>query len=149
MQYDQVIAKQVQVRPEQVAATIDMLDSGNTIPFIARYRKERTGGLDEEQLRQISAALDSLRTLDERRQTIVAAIEAQGKLTPELRQKIVAAETRTALEDLYQPYKTKRRTRNDCARAGPRAVSNDDCGANTAAAISCYSRGTLYYARRS
>ena len=95
---------------------IDLLDSGNTIPFIARYRKEMTGSLDEEQLRQIGALLDKLRALDKRRQTIVAAIEAQGKLTPELHKQLIAAETLTALEDLYQPYKKKRSTRASLAR---------------------------------
>lgn len=116
MAYAEQIARQISVRPEQVAATIELLDAGNTIPFIARYRKERTHNLDEEQLRQIGAALEALRSLDERRATIVAAIEGQGKLTPELRAQLMAAETRTVLEDLYQPYKTKRRTRASIAR---------------------------------
>jgi uncharacterized protein len=99
-----------------VAATIALFDAGNTIPFVARYRKERTGGLDEEQLRQVQAALERVRALDERRQTIIAAIEAQGKLTPDLQAQLRAADTRTALEDLYQPYKQKRRTRAAIAR---------------------------------
>ncbi|HEX6289974.1 MAG TPA: Tex family protein [Herpetosiphonaceae bacterium] len=116
MTYAQQIATQLNLRPEQVAATIELFDDGNTLPFIARYRKERTGGLDEEQLRAVGGALESLRALDERRQTIVAAIEAQGKLTPELHAQILAAATRTALEDLYQPYKAKRRTRASIAR---------------------------------
>lgn len=114
--YAQRIATQLNLRPTQVAATIDLLDEGNTLPFIARYRKERTGLLDEEQLRQISALVESLRTLDERRQAIIASIEEQGKLTPELHQQLLAADTRTALEDLYQPYKPKRRTRASSAR---------------------------------
>lgn len=114
--YAQRIATQLNLRPTQVAATIDLLDEGNTLPFIARYRKERTGLLDEEQLRQISALVESLRTLDERRQAIIASIEEQGKLTPELHQQLLAADTRTALEDLYQPYKPKRRTRASIAR---------------------------------
>jgi len=116
MTYADQIAAELNVRTEQVAATIQLLDDGNTLPFIARYRKEVTGGLDEEQLRQLSARLDQLRNLDERRQTIVASIEAQGKLTPELHQQLLAAETRTELEDLYQPYKPKRRTRATVAR---------------------------------
>lgn len=110
------IATQLNLRPEQVTATIELLDAGNTLPFIARYRKEVTGGLDEEQIRQLSTLLAKLRALDERRQTVVASIEAQGKLTPELHQQLLATETLTALEDLYQPYKPKRRTRASVAR---------------------------------
>src|SRR5919199_1847843 len=114
--YPQPIAAALKVRPEQAAATIELLEADNTVPFIARYRKERTGGLDEEQIRQVNALLESQRALDERRATIVASIEEQGKLTPELHQQLLAAETRTALEDLYQPYKPKRRTRASIAR---------------------------------
>jgi protein Tex len=114
--YSQKIAGQLKVRPNQVAATIELLDDGNTLPFIARYRKEATGGLDEEQLRQASALLDSLRALDKRRQTILEAIAGQDKLTTELEADIRAAETLTHLEDLYQPYKPKRRTRASVAR---------------------------------
>ncbi len=109
------IADQTHLRATQVAATIELLDAGNTVPFIARYRKERTGGLDEDQLRQISALLQHLRALDERRQTIIDSITAQGQLTPELHQQLLAADSRTALEDLYQPYKPKRRTRASIA----------------------------------
>ncbi len=116
MNHAQQIATQLNLCPEQVTATIELLDAGNTLPFIARYRKEVTGGLDDEQLRQLSALLSKLRALDKRRQTIVATIEAQGKLTPALRQQLLAAGTRTALEDLYQPYKPKRRTRASRAR---------------------------------
>jgi uncharacterized protein len=116
MDYAVHIANELSVRSAQVAATIELLDEGNTIPFIARYRKEVTGELDEEQLRRLSAELDRLRALDDRRATILASIEEQGKLTPELRRRILAAETRTELEDLYQPYKPKRRTRASVAR---------------------------------
>ena len=116
MNYARRITTQLNLRPEQVTATIELLDAGNTLPFIARYRKEMTGGLDEEQLRQLSTLLARLRALDKRRQTIVASIEAQGKLTPELHQQLLAAGTRTTLEDLYQPYKPKRRTRASRAR---------------------------------
>ncbi|RPJ51806.1 MAG: RNA-binding transcriptional accessory protein, partial [Chloroflexi bacterium] len=112
----ETIAKQLNLRTIQVAAAIELLDEGNTIPFIARYRKEATGTLDEEQLRQVETTLDRLRALEERRATVLASIEEQGKLTGELRQKIQAAETMTALEDLYQPYKPKRRTRASIAR---------------------------------
>jgi uncharacterized protein len=112
----QQIATHLHLPPGQVAATMALLDAGNTLPFIARYRKEVTGGLDEEQIRQLSALLARLRTLDERRQTVLATIEEQGKLTPGLRQQILAADTLTALEDLYQPYKPRRRTRASMAR---------------------------------
>ena len=110
------IAVQLNLRPAQVAATVELFDGGNTLPFIARYRKEATGGLDEEQLRQLSALLAKLRKLDERRQTVVAAIEKQGQLTPELHQQLIEADTLAALEDLYRPYKLKRRTRASVAR---------------------------------
>jgi len=110
------ISNQLGISTPQVTATIDLLDSGNTLPFIARYRKEATGGLDEEQIRALSALLESLRTLDERRETIIASIEEQEKMTPDLHAALLAAETRTELEDLYQPYKPKRRTRASMAR---------------------------------
>lgn len=116
MNYAEYISTRIHAAPKQVAATINLLDEGNTLPFIARYRKEMTGGLDEEQIREISEQIVSLRALDERRETILASIEEQGKLTPELRAQIAAAETRTALEDLYQPYRPKRRTRAGIAR---------------------------------
>ena len=110
------IAKALNLRANQVSATIRLLDEGNTIPFMARYRKEVTGMLDEEQLRHISDLLEKLRALDKRRETIITTIESQGKLTPELHEKILAADTLTELEDLYQPYKPKRRTRATIAR---------------------------------
>lgn len=115
-EYAGKIAAQLTIRMPQVAATIELLDGGNTIPFIARYRKEVTGGLDEEQLRAIQSTLEALRKLDERRTSIFASIEEQGKLTEELRGQLLAADTLTALEDLYQPYKPKRRTRAMIAR---------------------------------
>ncbi|MCB9455764.1 MAG: RNA-binding transcriptional accessory protein [Anaerolineaceae bacterium] len=114
--YDTKIAAQLSLQPRQVSAAIDLLDSGNTLPFIARYRKEATGGLDEEQIRQLLESVTRLRNLDERRDTILASIEEQGQLTPELQAEILAAESMTALEDLYQPYKPKRRTRAGIAR---------------------------------
>jgi uncharacterized protein len=114
--YDQKIASHLKVNPHQVKATIALLDEGNTLPFIARYRKEMTGSLDEDQIRKLAELLEKLRGLDERRHTIFASIKEQGKLTPELTLQIAAAETITALEDLYQPYKPKRRTRAGIAR---------------------------------
>jgi uncharacterized protein len=116
MSHSEIIAKQLNVRPHQVEATVRLLDEGNTVPFIARYRKETTGTLDDEQVRIIADELTRLRGLDERRTTILASIEEQGKLTDELRQSINTAETLTALEDLYAPYKPKRRTRASIAR---------------------------------
>ena len=116
MTHVEQIAAYIQARPTQVAAAVELLDAGNTLPFIARYRKEATGGLDEEQLRQISRLLDSLRALDKRRQTILDSIAAQGQLTPALETQLHAAATLTELEDLYQPYKPKRRTRAGMAR---------------------------------
>ncbi len=116
MTHAEIIASQLNVKPSQVAATIKLLDEGNTVPFIARYRKEMTGSLDDEQIRIIADELTRLRGLDERRTTILASIEEQGKLTDELRAAIDAAQTLTALEDLYAPYKKKRRTRAMVAR---------------------------------
>ena len=116
MTHAEQIASQLKVKPSQVTAVINLLDEGNTVPFIARYRKEMTGSLDDEQIRIIADELVRLRTLDERRVAILASIEEQGKLTEELRSAINAAVTMTALEDLYAPYKKKRRTRAMLAR---------------------------------
>lgn len=116
MDHSEQIASRLGLRAAQVAAVVGLLDAGNTLPFIARYRKEATGGLDEDQIRRISEQSDSLRSLEERRQTILASVEEQGKLTPELRKQLMEAETRTLLEDLYLPYKPKRRTRASIAR---------------------------------
>ena len=116
MNYADNIASKLSIRPSQVAATIELLDSGNTIPFIARYRKEVTGSLDEEQLRGIELLLERYRTLDERRNSIIAAIEEQEKMTSDLLALLQAAETLTSLEDLYLPYKPKRTTRASIAR---------------------------------
>jgi len=116
MEYSQRIAAQLNVRPAQVAAVIELFDAQNTIPFVARYRKEATGGLDEEQLRQVQELLEKFRALDKRRQTVLKSIAEQEKLTPELEKQILAAVNLTELEDLYQPYKPKRRTRASIAR---------------------------------
>ena len=113
---DAQIAKELQVKTEQVKAAIQLLDEGATVPFIARYRKEVTGGLDDTQLRHLEERLIYLRELEDRRNSILAAIEEQGKLTPELKTDIDAAETKQRLEDLYLPYKQKRRTKAQIAR---------------------------------
>ena len=110
------IAKELNIGERQVAATALLLDDGATIPFIARYRKEVTGTLDEVFIAQIRDRLQQLRDLDKRREAILKSIEEQGKLTDELRKKIEAAETMAVLEDLYLPYKPKRRTRATIAR---------------------------------
>ncbi len=109
------IAAELSVRPEQVAATVALLDEGASVPFISRYRKEVTGSLDDTQLRQLEERLRYLRELEDRRSTILGSIQEQGKLTPELERDIRNAETKTALEDLYLPYKPKRRTRGQIA----------------------------------
>jgi uncharacterized protein len=116
MSYAEIIGAELNIRPWQVTAAIELMDKDNTLPFIARYRKEKTGSLDEEQLRNIGGLLGRLRALDERRETVLAAIAEQRKLTPQLETEIRAATTLTALEDLYQPYKKKRSTRASVAR---------------------------------
>ncbi len=110
-----MIAQELNVRPEQVNAAVTLIDDGNTVPFIARYRKEVTGGLDDTQLRTLDSRLSYLRELDDRRQTILKSIQEQGKLTPELEQEITQADSKTRLEDLYLPYKPKRRTKGQIA----------------------------------
>ncbi|QTF91818.1 Tex family protein [Halomonas sp. BM-2019] len=110
------LAEELSVRPQQVSATVELLDGGATVPFIARYRKEVTGGLDDTQLRTLHERLGYLRELEERRATVLAAIDEQGKLTEELAGLIQAADTKQRLEDLYLPYKKKRRTKAQIAR---------------------------------
>ena len=114
-QISQVIAQELNVRDNQILAAIQLLDDGNTIPFIARYRKEATGGLDDTQLRHFETRLIYLRELEDRRQTILKSIEEQGKLTDELRDKIQTTQSKTELEDLYLPFKPKRRTKGQIA----------------------------------
>src|SRR5580693_4143035 len=110
------IAQDLQIRKVQVEAVVQLLDEGNTIPFITRYRKERTGGLDEEELGTIQERVGLLRQLGERKQTILRSIDGQGKLTDELRAAILAADNSKRLEDLYLPYKPKKRTLATAAR---------------------------------
>ncbi|KID00224.1 transcription accessory protein [Hafnia alvei] len=110
-----IIASELQARPEQVDSAIRLLDEGNTVPFIARYRKEVTGGLDDTQLRQLETRLGYLRELEERRATILKSIDDQGKLTEQLAGAIKGTMSKTELEDLYLPYKPKRRTRGQIA----------------------------------
>jgi len=110
------IAEELAVKPQQVSATVALLDEGATVPFIARYRKEVTGNLDDTQLRFLAERLDYLRELNDRRETVLNSISTQGKLTPELELAIKSAESKTLLEDLYLPYKPKRRTKAQIAR---------------------------------
>ncbi len=110
------LSQELQIQARQAEAAVQLLDDGATVPFIARYRKEVTGGLDDTQLRQLDERLHYLRELDERRDTVLASIQEQGKLTPELRAAVLAADTKQRLEDLYLPFRKKRRTRGQIAR---------------------------------
>ncbi|OYR13852.1 Tex family protein [Brucella grignonensis] len=111
-----IIAAEINAKPEQAIAAIGLLDEGSTVPFVARYRKEVTGGLDDTQLRQLSERLAYLRELEARRSSILESIRGQEKLTPELELKIAGVQTKAELEDLYLPYKPKRRTKAEIAR---------------------------------
>ena len=110
------IAQDLQIRKVQVESVVQLFDEGNTVPFITRYRKERTGGLNEDVLRKIQTRVQQLRQLADRKQTILKSIENQGKLTEELKNAILAAETPKRLEDLYLPYKPKKRSLATAAR---------------------------------
>src|SRR6476620_8596289 len=110
------IADQLNLDSRNVTATVRLLDEGGTVPFISRYRKEMTGSLDEVQIMQIRDEIERLRQLEQRRDSILKSIESQGKLTPELESQIRDAETMSKLEDLYLPYKPKRRTRATMAK---------------------------------
>ncbi len=110
------IAEELSIRQKQVSDTIELLDEGATVPFISRYRKEVTGSLDEVQVAEIRDRVQQLRELDKRKEAILKSIRDQEKLTPELEDKIQGAETMTLLEDLYLPYKPKRRTKATIAR---------------------------------
>ncbi len=112
----EIIAEELAVPTQKVAAAVGLLDEGATVPFIARYRKEVTGGLDDTQLRHLEDRLHYLRELEERRQAVLKSINEQDKMTPELERDILAADTKTRLEDLYLPYKPKRRTKAQIAR---------------------------------
>jgi uncharacterized protein len=113
---EQRIAQEIAAKPQQVNAAVELLDGGATVPFIARYRKEVTGGLDDTQLRMLEERLGYLRELEDRRAAVIASIEEQGKMTDVLRGDLLSAETKARLEDLYLPYKPKRRTKAQIAR---------------------------------
>ena len=110
------LAAEIRVREDQIKTAVELLDGGATVPFIARYRKEATGGLDDIQLREVELRLGYLRELAERRVTVIKAIDEQGKLTDALRAAIAATATKQELEDLYLPFKLKRRTKGQLAR---------------------------------
>ena len=117
MSIEQQIAVELSVRGQQVEAAVGLLDDGATVPFVARYRKEATGGLDDTQLRTLEERLSYLRDLDARRVAVCKSLQEQGKLTPELAQAIADAQTKTRLEDLYAPYKRKRTSKAERAKA--------------------------------
>ena len=116
MDINQKITEELGVKRWQVDAAVGLIDEGNTIPFIARYRKEAHGTLDDEQLRKLFERLTYLRNLEEKKEQVLSSIEEQGKLTPELKEQILAAETQVLVDDLYRPYRPKRRTRATIAR---------------------------------
>ena len=117
MNINKLIAQELGIRESQVESTVNLIDDGNTIPFIARYRKEVTGSLDDEVLRALDERLKYLRNLEERKETVIASIEEQDKMTDELRQAIDEALTLVAVEDIYRPYKPKKKTRASIAKA--------------------------------
>ena len=112
----QKLTQELEVQRWQVEAAVGLIDEGNTIPFISRYRKEVTGSLNDEQLRKLHERLQYLRNLEEKKEQVLRAIEEQGKLTEELKAQILAAETLVVVEDLYRPYRPKRRTRATIAK---------------------------------
>src|SRR5690349_25122594 len=112
---EQRLAQELSAKPVQVAAAVALLDEGATVPFIARYRKEATGGLDDVQLRLLEERLGYLRELEDRRATVIASIEEQGKMTPVLLAALIDAEDKTRLEDPYLPFNKKRRTKGQIA----------------------------------
>jgi len=116
MDINQKITEELGVKRWQVDAAVKLIDEGNTIPFIARYRKEAHGTLDDEQLRKLFERLTYLRNLEEKKEQVLSSIEEQGKLTPELKAQILAAETQVLVDDLYRPYRPKRRTRATIAK---------------------------------
>ena len=111
MNITEKLAQEFAIGQKAVEDTVALIDEGNTIPFIARYRKEAHGSLNDEQLRNLSERLTYLRTLEEKKEQVLATIEEQGKLTDDLKAQILAAETQVLVEDLYRPYRPKRRTR--------------------------------------
>ena len=116
MDINQRLTEELDVKRWQIDAAVQLIDEGNTIPFISRYRKEATGELNDEQLRKLYERLVYLRNLEEKKEQVISSIEEQGKLTEELKKQILAAETLVAVENLYRPYRPKRRTRATIAK---------------------------------
>ena len=110
------LQQEFEIKASQVENTVKLLDEGNTVPFIARYRKEMTGSLDDQIIRQLSERLTALRNLEEKREQVKNAIAEQGNLTEELAKKLDAAETQTEIDDIYRPFRPKRRTRASIAK---------------------------------
>ncbi len=126
MSIENTLAKELKAQPKQVVSAIELLDSGASVPFIARYRKEATGGLDDTQLRQLEEKLTYYRGLDERRATILKSIESQDQLSDKLRQQILAANTKQQLEDLYLPFRPKRKSKGKTAiQAGLQPLADE------------------------
>ena len=111
------IAEELNIKPNQVESTVKLIDAGNTIPFIARYRKEVTGGLSDEILRDLGERLTYLRNLEKRKEEIIKSIDEQGKLNDEILQAVAIAKTLSEVEDIYRPYKQKKKTRATVAKA--------------------------------
>ena len=116
MDINQKLTEELNVKRWQIDAAVNLIDEGNTIPFISRYRKEVTGSLNDEQLRKLDERLKYLRNLEEKKEQVISSINEQGKLTDELKAQILAAETLVTVEDLYRPYRPKRRTRATIAK---------------------------------
>ena len=116
MYINQKLTEELDVNRWQIDAAVTLIDEGNTIPFISRYRKEATGSLNDEQLRKLHERLLYLRNLEEKKEQVISSIEEQGKMTEELKEKILLAETLVTVEDLYRPYRPKRRTRATIAK---------------------------------
>ena len=116
MEISKIIAEELSIKEEQVNAVITLIDEGNTIPFIARYRKEVHGSLDDETLRKLDTRLQYLRNMEERMQTILKSIEEQGLLTDEIKTSVLNAKTMTELEDIYRPFKPKKKTKAGIAK---------------------------------
>ncbi len=112
-----IIAEELNIKPSQVENTVKLIDEGNTIPFIARYRKEVTGGLSDEVLRELGERLNYLRNLEQRKEEVIKSIDEQGKLTDEILQAVAIAKTLAEVEDIYRPYKQKKKTRATVAKA--------------------------------
>ena len=116
MNINEIIAKELDVKVSQIEKTVELIDQGNTIPFIARYRKEVTGNLSDEQLRDLGSRLTYLRNLEERKQEVIDSITNQEKMTPEIMAALEKAQTQVEVEDIYRPYKQKKRTRATIAK---------------------------------